>query len=839
MMNFIHARPQVTATVDQHRVSLKLLLPLVAMILSGGATSAAAQSYGVADRPYLGWSSFSVQTVSSNFLTQTNIQAQSDALLSSGLEHYGFTYINIDAGWQGSFDSNGRPAPNASLFPDMAGLIAHIHSNGQKAGIYWTPGLARQAVIANPQILGTAHHIGDILAVPNSAGDAFAVSDPLSSLSNFKIDFSKEGAQEYINSVVDMFASWGVDYIRLDGVAPGSSTLSVDNQPDVMAWGKAIAQSHRPIWLTVSWAMDQDYFTTWQQYTNARRISADLECEGACSTLTNWSLTSQRWSDLLGWQSYAGPQAGWNDLGPLEVGNTLADGLSAIEQQSAISLWAMANAPLYLGGDLTKLDATGIDLLTNDEVLAVDQSGRPATQIAGGMTPIWVSDLGDGSFYVALFNLNAFPSPVTIKWSTLGFTDAPNVRDLWNRRDLGRYDGNFSALVLGHGVRLIRVFTHGAADPEIAQSYEAELGLTHGQTAFTICKPCSGGYEIIKLGLDKDNTVTLDNINVEHTGTYRMEINSATSGPRDLFYQVNDGIPTSLKVGGGSFNLPSTTIVPVTLVAGYNSIQFGNPTGVAPDLDRIAIIGEGGALAPTFAVYDAEIGTLSGTATHTACEYCSGNTKIIGLGEGSDNVVTFPDIPMNAAGMYQMEIDYLTKVPRFLSVTINDGDPIQLNLAGDSEELPTSVVIPVSLKGGKNTIQFGNQDSQAPAVDKIAIGPVSEPRNLTLGIRNQSGPPIHRTWILDMANSSYTPAEGAQLNQLSLVQVSGQGSCQPTVLASMPMTLGTIPKQKDVTLAVPIDFTGCSNDAHFNVSIVYSSDRGAVVGDIIDTGLSQ
>jgi alpha-galactosidase len=153
--------------------------------------------------------------------------------------------------------------------------------------------------------------------------------------------------------------------------------------------------------------------------------------------------------------------------------------------------------------------------------------------------------------------------------------------------------------------------------------------------------------------------------------------------------------------------------------------------------------------------------------------------------------------------------------------------------------LPTSVVIPVSLKGGKNTIQFGNQDSQAPAVDKIAIGPVSEPRNLTLGIRNQSGPPIHRTWILDMANSSYTPAEGAQLNQLSLVQVSGQGSCQPTVLASMPMTLGTIPKQKDVTLAVPIDFTGCSNDAHFNVSIVYSSDRGAVVGDIIDTGLSQ
>jgi Alpha galactosidase A len=152
-------------------------VPLVALIVGGGC-HAVAQSSGVADRPYLGWSSFSEQTVSSNFLTQTNIQAQSDALLSSGLQQHGFTYINIDAGWQGSFDSNGRPLPNASLFPDIVGLISHIHSNGQKAGIYWKPGVDRQAVLSNSQILGTTYHIRDILAVPNSAGDAFAASDP-------------------------------------------------------------------------------------------------------------------------------------------------------------------------------------------------------------------------------------------------------------------------------------------------------------------------------------------------------------------------------------------------------------------------------------------------------------------------------------------------------------------------------------------------------------------------------------------------------------------------------------------------------------------------------------
>src|SRR3984885_7243242 len=268
--------------------------------LSGSGVNAVAQSSVVAERPYLGWSSFSEQTVSSNFLTQDNVEAQSDALLSSGLQQHGFTYINIDAGWQNGFDANGRPTADASLFRNMTALISHIHSNGQKAGIYWKPGVDRQVVIANPQILETNFHIRDILATPNSAGNAFAAADPISSLSNFKIDYSKQGAQEYVDSIVALFVSWGVDYIRLDGVAPGSGTMSLDNQPDVMAWSKAITQSHRPIWLTISSAIDQDYFSSWQQYSNARQISGDLECAGHCPTLTSWPLTSQRWSDLIG-----------------------------------------------------------------------------------------------------------------------------------------------------------------------------------------------------------------------------------------------------------------------------------------------------------------------------------------------------------------------------------------------------------------------------------------------------------------------------------------------------------------------------------------------------------
>jgi hypothetical protein len=318
-----------------------------------------------------------------------------------------------------------------------------------------------------------------------------------------------------------------------------------------------------------------------------------------------------------------------------------------------------------------------------------------------------------------------------------------------------------------------------------------------------------------------------------------MEIDSVINGPGDLFYEVNDDVPTAVKIGGESVNFPSSTIIPVKLVAGYNSIQFGNPTGVAPDLDRIAIIGEGNAISPPFAVYDAEIGKLSGTALNNPCELCSGNTKIVGLGGGNDNLIIFPDVKVAVGGMYQMEIDYLTQLPRVLDVTINDAKPIQLNLTGDGEGSPSNVVIPVFLKFGNNTIRFGNPDGDGPALDKIAIALPSRSTTLALGIRKQSGPSNHRIWTLDLANLSKVPAQGAQLNLLTLVQVAGQGACQPKVLASLPISVGTISKEKDLTLDVPIDFSDCSSDALFNATIVYSSDRGAVVGDIIGRGLFQ
>src|SRR6202167_2068162 len=223
-----------------------------------------AQVNGVGQRPYLGWSSFIEPTINSSFLTQANITAQSDALASSGLQAHGFKYINIDSGWQGSFDANGRPIPNSTTFPDIKALIDHIHRNGQKAGIYWIPGIEQPAVDGNYPILGTSYHTQDIVVIPLAQGNAFA--GPLPNPYHDKIDFTKPGAQEYINSVVDLFASWGIDFIKLDAVTPGSyvDNLSIDNRPDVQAWSQAIAQSGRPIWLTVSWQLDQDYLDGWQ-----------------------------------------------------------------------------------------------------------------------------------------------------------------------------------------------------------------------------------------------------------------------------------------------------------------------------------------------------------------------------------------------------------------------------------------------------------------------------------------------------------------------------------------------------------------------------------------------
>lgn len=688
------------------------------------ASVANAQVNGVGDKPYLGWSSFPEQTVRSQFLTQANMTAQSDALLASGLQAHGFVYINLDSGWQGSFDNYGRPIPNSTTFPDIAALVAHIHQNGQKAGIYWIPGVEYPAVVANSPILGTPYHIQDILEVPYRAGNAFGTRGTTSPY-HYKIDFTKPGAQEYMNSVVDLFASWRFDLIKLDGVTPGSYlyNLVVDNRPDVQAWSSAIAQTAHPIWLTVSWALDKDYLSVWQQYSNARRIEGDVDCEGQCATSTDWALTSYRFYDLVGWQDAAGVGQGWNDLDSLEIGDA-SSGLSPEERRTATTLWAIANAPMYLGGDLTALDDVGKQLLSNDEVIAVDQSGHPGQQIVGGDTPVWASALGDGTYYVALFNLNAFPSRIEFPWRSLGFQNATQVRDLWNHLDIGNFSHSFSTVLPGHGAELLKLTGRGHV-PEspsaISQSYEAESATLNGTAVIANCPACSGGKKVGGLCCGVNNYMTFQNIVVPRKGTYLMQIDSLTQGPRSLLFRVNGGHYTTVNVGGGSFFLPSSTTVPVDLEAGVNSIQFGNPMSYAPDMDRIVISGDGSAFPAQSITYEAENATLQGGTGHFYCEYCWGAAEAGFIGGGPANNVLFTGVTVPTSGTYEMEIDYLTSGPRSFFISVNGGPDAELDLNGSSFSLPTSIVIPVQLNAGINTVRFGNPTGYAPALDRIAI----------------------------------------------------------------------------------------------------------------------
>lgn len=704
---------------------LRFLALLFALTLAVACLPRAqSQVNSVGYRPYGGWSTFSEQTLNSSFLTQANMMAQSDALHTSGLQQHGFNYINIDSGWQGSFDNYGRPIPNTTTFPDIAALVAHIHQNGQKAGIYWIPGVEYPAVAANSPILGTPYHVQDILTVPYTAGNAFGGSG--TSPYHYKIDYTKPGAQEYTNSVVALFASWGIDYIKLDGVTPGSDSYgtSIDNRLDVAAWSQAIAASGRPIWFTISWDLDEDYLSVWQQYANARRIDQDVECEGDCNTLTNWPRIYERFRDLPGWENAAGVTVGWNDLDSLDIINTNAtDGLSNEERRSALNLWSLGNAPLVLGGDLTAIDSFGKQLLSNDEALAVDKTGHPAVQVLDGDTEVWVSSLGHNQYYVGIFNMNAAVTNARIPWSLFGFRNAVSVRDLWTHRDLGPAPGGYSTLLGAHASRLLKVTGVGAPPSSPSTAYEAASAILGGNASIGDCPLCAGGEKVGNLGLGTQNTATFNAVYAPRAGEYLMQVDSMTIGLRSYLFTVNGGPYQTLNCSGGSFLVPASTTVPVRLEKGMNSIQFGSPVSYPPDLDQIIIHGNGDFPVSDSTTYEAEVATLNGSVTGEFSNYSSGLGKAGNIGGGAGNTVTFSNVTVPYNGAYQLEIDYQTSGERSFFVSINGAPPTELDLNSNTFNDPAPTVIKVQLKAGANTIEFSNPTGYAPDLDRIAVAP--------------------------------------------------------------------------------------------------------------------
>ncbi|WP_311257628.1 X2-like carbohydrate binding domain-containing protein [Microbacterium sp. WCS2018Hpa-9] len=403
-------------------------------------------------KPYMGWSSYSMQVYEGGqWITADQIMAQSDAMHDK-LQDFGYEYINIDAGWNGGQDEYGRPIPSTTLFPDgLDAVVDHVHGNGQKVGLYLIPGMSLEtAQKALPIHNAPGCTTENLLKQPLQQGDYWGFG--------YRLDFDNPCTQKYIDSIADLLGEWGVDFIKFDSVTPGSGIgdLSMDAREEVAAWSEALERND--IWFELSWAVDINYADYWKQYADGWRIDWDVECYCGDEALTTWENVARLFPRLSDWWRHAGP-AGWNDLDSLNVGNGKMDGLTRDERRTATTLWATSAAPMYLGNDLTNLDEFGLDLITNREVIAVNQAGVPARPVSTSTKQqVWYALNPDGTYTVALYNLGRADADITVDWSDIGLDGSAKVRDLWAGKNLGTEADGFTAeSVPIHGVRLLKV----------------------------------------------------------------------------------------------------------------------------------------------------------------------------------------------------------------------------------------------------------------------------------------------------------------------------------------------------------------------------------------------
>lgn len=445
-----------------HTVTAALMIGLVAGgTFAIGVQTARAENNGLERKPVLGWSSWSFLRKGP---TAAKIEAQARALQASGLQKIGYEYINLDDMWyqcpgsQGpNVDSYGRWVIDASRFPahgDTNGIKAladYIHGLGMKFGIYVTPGISKQAVGKNTPIQGTQYTAAQI-AEPSITENNYNCKGMVG------VNYNKPGAQEFTNSWVDMLASWGVDYIKIDG-------MTNRNAPDVKAWSEAIRQSGRPMVLDVT----QGSFTraiapTLMKYANQWEFAPDVECYdcekgGSSYPLTSWNDVAKRFNYVAEWQPYAGP-GGFNDYDSIEVGNGSNDGLTPDERQTQLSLWALGSSPLILGVDLTHLDPVDLQYLKRAAVLAVDQDSIAAKRVVNKSTQqVFAKKEANGDVIVGLFNTGNETQTISVTAAAAGLpknAGGYSLENLWTGK-MGKAGNTISAPVPSHGVVLYRV----------------------------------------------------------------------------------------------------------------------------------------------------------------------------------------------------------------------------------------------------------------------------------------------------------------------------------------------------------------------------------------------
>ena len=414
--------------------------------------------------PPLGWNSYDAF---GDAATEAQVMANAH-YVASNMQPFGWDTVVVDYRWydpdpmrhpdNGSpgetlaMDADGRLLPAPTRFPNgFKGLADQLHALGLKFGIHIMRGIPRNAVGANLPIDGSTFRAADAA----NTGDTCPWCPDM-----YGVRGATPAGRAYYDSLFRLYASWGVDYVKMD------DTSSPYHTDEIEAVTAAIAKCGRSIVYSLSpgeTPIEQGAHVA--SHANLWRASGDF--------WDSWSALDHEFTLGARWHDFAAP-GHWPDadmlpLGHLSVfdrpvGRSRRTNFTRPEQMTLLSLWSLLPSPLMVGADLPDNDPWTLALLTNPEVIAVNQDagGAAGRRVAGrDEWEVWSKTLADGSVAVGLFNRGDFDDTATVSANDLGISGRYSIRDLWRRQDLGAFDGAFSAPVPAHGVVLVRLRPSG------------------------------------------------------------------------------------------------------------------------------------------------------------------------------------------------------------------------------------------------------------------------------------------------------------------------------------------------------------------------------------------
>jgi alpha-galactosidase len=379
--------------------------------------------------PPMGWNSWNCWNTT---VDAEKILDAARMMVKTGLIRHGWTYINIDDSWQAERGGEFNAIQGNERFPSLQNLCDEIHAMGLKVGIYSTPWKTSFA------------------GFPGGSSDSPDGVWERPARRHLGWQF---GTYSFAAQDVKQWTKWGIDFLKYDW-----KDIDV---PHAEEMANLLKTSGRDIVFSLSNSAPIEMATEWSRIANSWRTTGDIR--------DNWGSIEQIGFSQGPWADYARP-GHWNDADMLVVGKVgwgpiLRDSrLTPDEQYLHVSLWCLLASPLLLGCDLSQMDDFTLSLLTNDEVLAVNQDrlgvqARPVR--VDGKNEVWAKPMSDGSIAAGLFNRGYIfgkPSEITLRWSDLNIQGRYRVRDLWRQEDLGIFDSEFTASVPVHGVVLVRLF---------------------------------------------------------------------------------------------------------------------------------------------------------------------------------------------------------------------------------------------------------------------------------------------------------------------------------------------------------------------------------------------